>query len=312
MTQPKSDFPDFKLIMISAGYEQGGNVTHRHFDGHPELFVYPFESQTGTSKVADFLSSLVPYRYRWSEFPLEGAPEYDYEMFWDEEMKARLRTPFRSKFKDADLELDESERRRVFVELLKDKPRRRGNMIAAFFISTFEAWKNYNRTGREKAYVGYNPNIVLDTPKIFQDFPDAHIVHVARNPFSGYADTKKRPFPFSLYRYAWVWNIDQHMALTYRDMYPDNFHIVRLEDYIADHKTHLGPICEKIGISWSDTLTYPSWNGKKLEKVYPWGTIVSPTTEANIATKNELSGEEYDELKSHTSVMLKLLGYDQF
>jgi hypothetical protein len=38
---------EFKLIMISAGFEHGGNVTHRHFDGHPELNVYPFESQLG-------------------------------------------------------------------------------------------------------------------------------------------------------------------------------------------------------------------------------------------------------------------------
>lgn len=297
--------------MISAGYEQGGNVTHRHFDGHPELYVYPFESQTGTSRVADFLSSLVPYRYRWAEFPLEGESEHDYESFWDEELKARLRTPFRSKFKDADLELDEADRKRIFVELLKDKRRTRGNIMAAWFISTFEAWKNYSRSGKNRVYVGYNPNIVMDTEKIFHDFPEAHIVHVVRNPFSGYADTKKRPFPFSLFRYAWVWNIDQHMALTYQSRYPERFHIVRFEDYIADPKKHLGPICEKVGISWSDTLTYPSWNGKKLEKVYPWGTIVSATTTANLATKDELSHEEYVELKSLTAVMNKLMGYEQ-
>ena len=26
-----------KLIMLSAMYENGGNVVHRHLDGHPEL-----------------------------------------------------------------------------------------------------------------------------------------------------------------------------------------------------------------------------------------------------------------------------------
>ncbi len=306
----RSDFTDFRLVMISAGYEQGGNVTHRHFDGHPELYVYPFESQTGTSKVADFLSSLVPYRYRWAEFPLEGEPQYDYEMFWDEELKARLRTPSRSKFKDADLDMNEEDRRHIFTDLLRDKRRSRANIIAAWFISTFEAWKNYNRSGREKAYLGYNPNIVLDTEKIFQDFPDAHVVHVVRNPFSGYADTKKRPFPFSLYRYAWVWNIAQHMALVYKERYPDNFHVVRFEDYIENPGAHLGAVCEKLGVSRSDTLAYPSWNGKRLEQVYPWGTIVTPTPETNLATMRELSGNERDEIRSHTIVMLRAFGYD--
>ena len=34
-------------------YENGGNTTHRLLDGHPQMFVYPFESQLGTRLVAD-------------------------------------------------------------------------------------------------------------------------------------------------------------------------------------------------------------------------------------------------------------------
>ena len=60
----------FKLIMISAMYENGGNTTHRLLDGHPELFAYPFESQVGTNQVNDYLTSYVPFKYRWPEFPL--------------------------------------------------------------------------------------------------------------------------------------------------------------------------------------------------------------------------------------------------
>ena len=28
---------NFNFVMISAGFEHGGNVTHRHLDGHPDL-----------------------------------------------------------------------------------------------------------------------------------------------------------------------------------------------------------------------------------------------------------------------------------
>jgi hypothetical protein len=28
---------DFRLLMISAMYENGGNTTHRFLDGHPQL-----------------------------------------------------------------------------------------------------------------------------------------------------------------------------------------------------------------------------------------------------------------------------------
>lgn len=306
-----SDSHRFQLIMISAMYENGGNTTHRMLDGHPELYVYPFESQLGTSFVSDYLTSFVPFKYRWPEFPMTGTPEQDYEAFFDEEMKTLLRVPSRSKFKDAGLELSEAKRRQTFLSLLEGRPRTRANIVAAFFESTFAAWKNLNRSGRERAYLGYSPVMVLDTEKIFQDFPEGHVVHVVRNPWSGYADTKKRPFPLSLQRYAWTWNVSQHMALTYAERFPANFHVLRFEDMIADPKAQLSALCQRLGLSYSETLLYPSWNGRRLESVYPWGTIVTPTPEANIATKNELSEAETDQMRSLTSVMLKLLGYDR-
>ena len=49
---------NFNFVMISAGFEHGGNVTHRHLDGHPGLLVYPFESQLGNRNFNDFLASL--------------------------------------------------------------------------------------------------------------------------------------------------------------------------------------------------------------------------------------------------------------
>src|SRR5262245_5543581 len=132
----------FNLIMISAMYENGGNTTHRLLDGHPELFVYPYESQVGTSLVADYLTSYVPFKYRWPEFPMNGTPAGDYELIFDEEMKVRLRTPDRSKFKHADMQIDEKERKQLFVDVMKNKPRTRANLVEAFFRSTFDSWKN--------------------------------------------------------------------------------------------------------------------------------------------------------------------------
>src|SRR5260370_33601765 len=133
---PRMD--SFRLFMISAMYENGGNTTHRMLDGHPELFAYPYESQLGTSLVSDYLTSYVPFKYRWPEFPLSGNAAQDYELIFDEEMKVRLRTPDRSKFKHADMRLDETERKRSFIQHCKNKPRTRAHVIEAFFRSTFD------------------------------------------------------------------------------------------------------------------------------------------------------------------------------
>lgn len=302
----------FKLIMISAMYENGGNTTHRMLDGHPELHVYPYESQLGTSLVSDYLSSYVPFKYRWPEFALSGRPEQDYELFFDEEMKVMLRTPERSKFRHAKLDLDENERRRAFAMHMEGKPRNRGTIVEAFFRSTFDAWTNENSSGREKAYLGYSPVMCLDTEKIFQDLPNAHVIHVVRNPYAGFADTSKRPFPLGLERYTWTWNYCQLLALTYAEKYPDNFHILRFEDLVADPKVAMSKLCRSLGLSWSETCLYPSWNGNKLEEVYPWGTIRIPTPEANIATANLLTDAQKAKIEQLSIVMLRQLGYEDF
>jgi hypothetical protein len=303
---------DFNLIMLSAMYENGGNTTHRMLDGHPRLFVYPFESQVGTGAGSDWLTSVAPLRYRWPEFSGDATPESAYEAFWDEELKTLLRVPKRSKFVDCGLQMNEAERKAWFANFLRGKPITRANCVEAYYRSTFETWKNYNRSGQETHWVGYNPVQCLDTDKILRDFPDGHVLHVVRNPWSGYADTKKRPFPLSLERYAWLWSLCQHMALVFQEKYAGHFHIMRFEDMVADPRATLGRVLGEIGLPFSDECLHPSFNRKKLEQVYPWGTIRVPTPAANVATANELSPGEKKHMLVQTGVMLKLHGYGQF
>jgi hypothetical protein len=295
------------VIMISAMYENGGNTTHRMLDGHPELLVYPFESQVGTGLANDYLASFVPIRYRWPDFPMDGAPAQDYEAFWDEELKTYLRVRSRSKFRDCGLEMDEDVRRREFAAFLAGKPRSRRHIVEAFFHSTFAAWTNLQRTGRERAFVGYNPVQVLDVGKFFADFPDGHMLHVVRHPFGGFADTLKRPFPLSLERYAWTWNLCQHVALVAREQYPGRFHILRFEDLVASPREALGGVLAAMGFEWSDRCASPTFNGRPLGEIAPWGTIRTPTTQANLATRAELSAEQQRRLATLTRVMYDLI-----
>ena len=59
-----------------------------------------------------------------------------------------------------------------------------------------------------------------------------------------------------------------------------------------------------------EVMATPSWNGKALEQVYPWGTIRTPTPEANAATGRELSAAEAEEIRARTAPLLKAFGYD--
>jgi hypothetical protein len=303
---------NFRLLMLGAMYENGGNTTHRFLDGHPQMFVYPFESQVGTRLVNDALSSTFPVKYRWPAFDLDATPYQDYKAIIDEECKVRARTPNVSKFRHMPFDFSDDERCALYEQYVSKTGRSRGNNMAAFFQATFDAWKDYQRTGEQVVYVGYSPIIVVDTAKILNDLPQAHILHVVRNPWSAYADTKKRPVPLSLENYMLGWTLNQYHALLYKEKYPDRVHIVRAEDVMADpHKT-LGAVCEKLGLEAASSLKTPSWNGNPLEEVYPWGTIRRATPEANLATAKELSESEQAAIRAHTWQYLEAFDYKTF
>jgi hypothetical protein len=276
------------------------------------LFVYPFESQLGTRLVSDSLASMFPVKYRWPTFALDASPEEDYAAIIDEECKVRARTPQVSKFRHFDFDFSDDGRRGIFCEVVQRAPRGRPGNVAAFFRATFDAWKNYQRSGREQVYVGYSPIIGVDGEKILQDLPSAHVLHVVRNPWSAYADTKKRPVPLSLANYLLGWTLCQYHALLYRRRYPERFHIVRAEDVMADSRAALGPVCEQLGVSVADSLATPSWNGQPLEEIYPWGTIRTPTSTANFAAAAELAADERVAITDRAWQYLEVFGYEEF
>ena len=303
---------NFRFLLLSAMYENGGNTTHRLLDGHPQMFVYPFESQLGTRLVSDMLTSVFPVKYRWPVFDLAAAPAEDYHAIIDEECKVRARTPEVSKFRDTPFDFSDDERKALYVEQVEASGRSRAYNMAAFFRSTFDAWKDYRRTGEQSLYVGYSPIVIVDAEKIVNDLPGAHVLHVVRNPWSAYADTKKRHVPLSLASYLLGWTLNQYHALVYQELYPDRVHVLRLEDILRDPRALRGKLCGKLGLDAADSLGTPSFNGNALEQVYPWGTIRSATTDANRRTAEELSASERDEVRARAEPYLERLDYKSF
>jgi len=303
---------EFRLFMLSAMYENGGNTVHRFLDGHPQMCVYPFESQLGTHLVQDHLAAMFPVNYRWPVFDLAATPAQDYKAIIDEECKIRARTPRVSKFRHIPFDFSDDERSDLFVNYATQSERSRGGNVEAFFRATFDAWKDYRRSGEEQCYVGYSPIIAVDADKILRDLPHAHVLHVVRNPWSAFADTKKRPVPMSLQRYLTAWVITQYYALAYSRLNPDRVHLVRFEDVVADPQGTLGKVCSTLGLQASDSLQKPTWNGAALEEVYPWGTIRKASPEANKATADELSKAEIEAVRVWAQPYLETFKYEGF
>ncbi len=302
----------FRLIMLSAMYENGGNVTHRFLDGHPQLFVYPFESQLGTRYVSDFLSSMYPVKYRWPVFSLSASPYQDYKAIIDEETKVRGITPHVSKFRHMPMDFSDDERCRIYQDYVKKTGRSTGTNVMAFFKATFDAWKDYKRTGEETAYLGYSPIIIVDAEKIITDLAQSHVIHIVRNPWSAYGDTKKRPVPISIAHYMAAWTQNQYYALLYKEKYPDRIHLLRLEDILADPEKTLGELLETLGLGRGRFLKYPTWNSNSLDEVYPWGTIRHATPEANRKAAEALCRKEQEEIRWRASLYLESFDFKDF
>jgi hypothetical protein len=252
---------------------------------------------------------MFPVKYRWPVFALDATPAQDFHAIIDEEGKVRARTPHVSKFRHVAFEMSDDERGRRYAAHVARTGRSRPHNVAAFFRATFEAWKDVQRSGREKIYVGYSPIITVDAATILTELPSAHVLHVVRNPWSAYADTKKRPVPLSLETYLLGWTLNQYHALLGRELFPGRLHIVRAEDVMANAPAALGPVCDALGIERAASLAQPSWNGQPLAEVYPWGTIRKATPEQNKAEAQSLSAAERDAVRQRAWQYLDVFDY---
>ncbi len=147
-----------------------------------------------------------------------------------------------------------------------------------------------------------------------RELPAAHVLHVVRNPWSAYADTKKRPVPLSLD--ALPAGLDGEPVL--RPPLPapasraDAHRPPRGRDGRSGRR-RCGPsaTAPRRGGRANRSRT-PSWNGTALEEVYPWGTIRRATPEANRATAAELSAASASEIRERARHYLEAFDYASF
>jgi hypothetical protein len=105
------------------------------------------------------------------------------------------------------------------------------------------------------------------------------------------------------------WCVHQLSALAHSSRFPDRVHVLRYEDLVADPVATLSTILARVGVSSSPTLARPSWNGRVLEQVHPWGTIRVPTPDANRATAEELGSAEKEEVRRRAGPLLGAFDY---
>ena len=161
-------------------------------------------------------------------------------------------------------------------------------------------------------YVGYSPAIGIDAERMVRDFNNIRIMHIIRNPFSAYRDTKRRPFPQPLSKYLITWNIYHSTVEMYAKMYPKNVRIFRYEDLVQNKMTFMNNVAEFIDVDFKETMLYPSWNGVEIkDNIAPWGTVLKSTKEYNAAIIDELSQDEVTQIINGTTALARHFKYDE-
>ena len=304
---------NLSLFLISALNESGGGFLHRLFDGHPSLKVYPFEMQLGTQESANGLSGYCfKPQYRWPKFS-ENRQNFKslHQSIINRELKGYLENRSQSKFAAFNLEISYPDWVKNFKERLsrKNKGVSRAVIVESYLLSFFQNWKNRSTSKYERAITGHCPIVLFDTEEIFQDFPNAKMVHIIRDPVSTYFDTKRRLKKLKVGEFCFVWNLCAFLSFYYESKFPNRFLTVRFEDLIKNRKKTLTAICHFFKIPFSNKILHPSWNNTKLSRIKPFGGVPIISSEYDSSIRKQSVKKIKDQIEFLTSSSKPIYNY---
>ena len=301
--------PAFRLVLVSAWNESGGGFLHRLFDGHPQCYVYPFELQLGTEFVSDRYCDWFRQKYRWPAFTaaLPRAPEAIFAAILDEEVKSYLADRASSRFREFDLQLSAVEWREAFSGALASASYSCSDIVAAYVTSLFAAWRNRERSGSESLYLGHCPTIIVDYDRIRCDLPETRVQHVVRSPVSGFCDMKARVPEMNVHRYCLKWSLVNGTAFHYASKYEQQVRIVSFQALLEHRAATLRDLCAWLELEYDGVVEHPSWNGQRLEQMYPFGGVPDISRAHEEQCQQSLSASDVEHILSAMETVRRML-----
>lgn len=267
-----------RLIEISAWNDSGGGFLHRLFDGHPELDVWPFELLLGNDGIR--LDRLTPDwfhgRFRWPRLHprlIAGRAEEAFDAISDAELKAVLADPGSARHGRFPVDVSLDEWRRATADSWRSGPdRSQAAFLRAYLVEFLRL------TGVEpgrKPILGHCPVAILDAEALFADFPDARLIHVLRDPLSGFADMRRRHPVLEARVYAEKWSLVNMAAALAVAKSPERVRITTLRSLLEDRRAAMQALCEFLGIGFDLALMQPNWRGVLLDEhdMGPFGGV---------------------------------------
>ena len=113
----------------------------------------------------------------------------------------------------------------------------------------------------------------LDWELVLADLPDARMLHVVRSPFASFGDTRRRRPGMSAEGFGVRWSLVNTVAALHAARRPDRFRLVRYEDLLGDRRATMQQLAGWLGIAFDEVLLEPTWNGRVLAGMGPFGGV---------------------------------------
>jgi len=245
-----------KPIFIAGIHKSGTSLLRSLLDGHPDLFVIPFEShyfQLSGHWVDNEYQFKLPNKYNQSQIinafvSLINFYNTSENYLGDADLREKISIEdFKQYFIDNYFKFDkESEKISVYFN--------------AIHMSLFKKPIPTNIRVVEKSVE--NAEFALE---LYHYFPDAKFIHIIRNPYSNIVSLRKAKSV--KHNYPLINRIIRTFYNNYYFLYKNkkiikNYYVLKYEDLILEPKTHIQKICKFLEIEYHPILERPTQLGE--------------------------------------------------
>ena len=280
-----------QALFITGYSKSGTTLLLALLDSHPELLVFPRESEFFTVAKAE-LEHDPPWGLRRFVRRCFGAPQFG--------MRELLDSP---------VDLKEYE------AALKEEWSRRGGTIPTFLEAAIIAYGQVTGLKDRKWWVEKTPKTELQLPLLASWYPGLRSVFVLRDPRANYAAMKRwrerEGASFGIPRFCHEWMTSLRAAERSTSRLP--LLIVRYEDLVCEPRATLSRVCDFLGIGWSDTLLRPTLAGAPFGGNSIYGGQTQQISTASLERwKSVLTPEEVSRLERILRPLMERYDYELF
>lgn len=291
-------------IFIVGAHKSGTSLLRNIFDGHPELFVVPFETH-----VYQFLGHWInnPYRY---QLPLHRDGKRIRE-----DMINYIKWYNFNNNEQADVVLDGAIDEKGFEKIMGTL---KEDADAKTVINTLVEAVYYSLHGKElPSGIRFveksveNGELVGEYKKLY---PNARFIHILRNPYSNIVSIRKyRLGPKGKYpllpRIAETIYQSFYYAYKNQRLY-DNYMVMNYEDLTSNPMEHIKELCNFLSIEYSENLLKPTSIGRDWKGNSTRNTSFDGITKHSEKWKKEILPLEIAYINNYLGEVMEQFGYD--